>query len=55
MTLIKPASHRLCGKELTNLIGTSINHLSRIKLVSGIWNTSFQFVGIVLSFGKNIH
>jgi len=40
---------------LTNLIDTSINHLSRIKLVSGIRNTGFQFSGIMVSSGKNIH
>lgn len=55
MRLIKPASHRLRGEGLTNLIGTSINHLSRNKLVSGIWNTGFQFSGIMVSSGKNIH
>ena len=54
MRLIKPASHRLRGEGLTNLIGTSINHLSRIKLVSGIRNTGFQFSGIMVSSGKNI-
>lgn len=55
MRLIKPASHRLRGEGLTNLIDTSINHLSRIKLVSGIRNTGFQFSGIMVSSGKNIH
>ena len=54
MRLIKPASHRLRGEGLTNLIDTSINHLSRIKLVSGIRNTGFQFSGIMVSSGKNI-
>ena len=54
MTLVKPASHRLRGKGLTNIIDTSIYHLSRIKLVSGIRNTVFQFAGIVVSSGKNI-
>ena len=54
MTLVKPASHRLRGKGLTNIIDTSIYQLSRIKLVSCIRNTGFQFAGIVVSSGKNI-
>ena len=43
MTLVKPASHRLRGKGLTNIIDTRIYTLSKIKLVSGLQKAGFQF------------
>ena len=54
MVFVKPASHRLRGMGLTNTIDTSVYRVSRIKLVSGIRNTGFQFAGIAVSSGKNI-
>lgn len=55
MPLVKPASHRLCGKCWTNDINTKHNHPSRIKPVSDNRNVGFHIAGIVVSANKNIH
>ena len=52
--LVKPASHRLCGKGWTNDINTRHNHPSRIKPVSDNRNVGFHIAGIVVSANKNI-
>ena len=51
---VKPASHRLCGKGLTNEANTRLYPLNRIKSVSGIRNNSSQSAGIMVSLDKNI-
>jgi len=51
---VKPASHCLRGKGLTNEANTRLYPLSRIKSVSSIRNTGSQFAGIIVSLDKNI-
>ena len=51
---VKSASHRLCGKGLTNEANTRLYPLNRIKSVSGIRNNSSQSAGIMVSLDKNI-
>lgn len=54
MPVVKPASHRLCGKGWTNDINTRHNYSSRIKPVSDNRNVGFHIAGIVVSVNKNI-
>ena len=54
MPLVKPASHRLCGKGWTNDINTNPNQPSRTKPVSDNRNVGFHIAGIVVSANKNI-
>lgn len=54
MPVVKPASHRLCGKGWTNDINTRHNYPSRIKPVSDNRNVGFHIAGIVVSVNKNI-
>ena len=52
--IVKPASHRICGKGLTIKAISSSYHLSRIKVISDIRNTDFHITGIMISLTKNI-
>ena len=54
MPVVKPASHRLCGKGWTNDINTRHNYPSRIKPVSDNRNVGFHIAGIGVSVNKNI-
>lgn len=51
---VKPVSHRLRDKGLTNEVNTRLYPLSRIKSVSSIRNIGSQFAGIMISLDKNI-
>ena len=54
MPVVKPASHRLCGKGWTNDINTRHNYPSRIKPVSDNRNVGFPSAGFAVLPHRNI-
>ena len=52
--IIKSASHRLCGKDLTINVKSAMYLTSRSKMVSVIRNTGFQFAGMTIYLDQNI-
>ena len=54
-TLVKTATHRRCGKVLTNIPAEMDKSSSTKEAISEYWNSDFQFSGSAISSHKNIH
>lgn len=52
---VKTATHRRCGKVLTNIPAEMDNSSSSKEAISEYWNSDFQFSGSAISSHKNIH
>ena len=53
-TLVKTATHRRCGKVLTNIPAEMDKSSSTKEAISEYWNSDFQFSGSAISSHKNI-
>lgn len=54
-TLVKTATHRRCGKVLTNIPAGMDKSSSTKEAISEYRNSDFQFSGSAISSHKNIH
>ena len=54
-TLVKTATHRRCGKVLTNIPAGMDKSSSTKEVISEYRNSDFQFSGSAISSHKNIH
>ena len=54
-TLVKTATHRRCGKVLTNIPAGMDKSPSTKEAISEYRNSDFQFSGSAISSHKNIH
>lgn len=54
-SLVKPATHRLCGKGMTNEENTSLKRSSRIKLGYDIFMSNLYMINGMVTITEAMH